>query len=334
MSSNERPCMFIEFPTTIYIVVPWPNTYRGLFREDHANLGEAYALEVKKKIQAVHKEGRQIAGFICEPLMSTAGVITPPQNYLKHVYKLVREAGGVCIADEVQVGLGRVGDYYWSFQSYDVVPDIVTCGKPMGNGFPMAAVVTTTEVANSLACFESSFGGNPVSCSVGLAVLDVIQNEKLLSSAKCVGLVLLEGFRNIQPNHPMMGDVRGQGLIIGVELVTDKESRKPASEAAELLTYKAKQLRILVANEGPDKNVIVMTPPLCFNIDNARHVIQVIDKVLAEIERGTCPDQMSAQSDEGITELTIPLDIVSGVESYDDDDDDPHCKRARYEDMD
>jgi len=314
--------------------VSCPDTYRGVYREDTVNPAAAYANEVLNVIHNLRSKGRQIGAFMSEPLMAQGGVIKPPTNYLKYVYRYVRDAGGLCIADEVQVGLGRTGEY-WSFMTQDVVPDIVTCGKPLGNGYPMAVVVTTREVADCLGDFASSFGGNPVACTIGLAVLDVITNEKLLSSAKSVGKMLTEGFINIKSNHPMIGDVRGQGLVVGVELVTDKESRKPATEAAELLTYKMKQEKILMANEGPNKNVIVLTPPMCFTCDNARRVIHTFSKILSEIESGACPDQVNeGQRMIEPTALFIPMDVIGGTGQDDADDCDPSAKRARYEDLD
>ncbi|XP_069123550.1 5-phosphohydroxy-L-lysine phospho-lyase-like isoform X1 [Argopecten irradians] len=318
-------------------VVPCPDTYRGMFKEDSENPGLLYANEVKKVINKCKEKKRTISAFICEPLMTVCGVVVPPQKYLKYVYRYVREAGGLCIADEVQVGLGRVGERFWSFQVHDVVPDIVTVGKPLGNGHPMAMVVTTKEIADVLGEFSSTFGGNPVACAVGMAVLDVIRNEKLQASAKSVGKCLLDGFRAIQPKHPMMGDIRGMGMIIGVEIVIDKQSRKPAKQAAEILSYKLKEGKVLIANDGPDKNVMYISPPMCFTCDNARQVVQAFDLALAAIEQSTLESGITSLPDEQRM-LNIPLDILSsnldeGLDS-DSDGEGPNAKKARYEEMD
>ncbi|ESO87374.1 hypothetical protein LOTGIDRAFT_81966, partial [Lottia gigantea] len=262
-------------------VVSCPDTFRGKYR-DEQTAALSYANDVQTALLEIQRRDRGLAAFICEPLISNC-VVTFPKNYLKTVYRSVRDHGGVCIADEVQVGLGRTGEF-WGFQIHDVVPDIVAIGKPIGNGHPMACVVTSKEIADSLAEYGSSFGGNPVSCAVGMAVLDVIQNEKLQSAARSVGKCLIDGFQAIQSSHCMMGDVRGQGMIVGVELVMDKESRKPAKEAAEILCYRMKAENIIIAHDGPDSNIVILTPPLCFNCDNARRVIQAFDNILRSIE--------------------------------------------------
>jgi len=327
-------------------VTPCPDVYRGRHR-DEATACDLYVKDFSDTIQHVKENSRKIAAFIHEPIMSVAGAIVPPSGYLKQVYRLTREAGGLVIADEVGVGMGRTGENFWSFQNVglDVIPDIVTCGKPLGNGHPMAVVITTKEISNSLEEFSSGYGGNPVSCAIGLAVLDVIKNEKLLSSAKCVGRVLLEGFSNILPRHPMMGIVRGQGLVIGIEIVTDKSSRKPAKEAAELLAYKMKQQKIIIANNGPDKNVMTISPPLCFTVENARRVIRAFDECLTEIECGACPDQWESLNAgatpvtiKPIPPTTIPTAVVEGHHGGNgngvEDSETPVRKRARYEDLD
>ncbi|XP_046584769.1 5-phosphohydroxy-L-lysine phospho-lyase-like isoform X1 [Haliotis rubra] len=320
-------------------IAPCPDMYRGKYRDNTPNPEVAYADEILKLLQKAKAKGRKIGAFICEPLMGAAGVIVFPKNYLKLAYSYVREAGGVCIADEVQCGLGRNGEHLWAFQSQDVVPDIVTIGKPVGNGHPMSVVVTSKEIADSLGEFSSTFGGNPVACATGMAVLDVIQNEKLISSAQSVGKCLLEGFSAILPNHPMMGCVRGMGMLVGVEIVMDKESRKPAKEAAEILAYQMKEQRILIANDGEDQNVIVLTPPMCFTCDNARQVIQVFDKALRDIETGAVSVGLTQGGDNFTIAppLDVPLQVLSethGLSDEDDDSDDPALKRPRYEEMD
>ncbi|XP_064594469.1 5-phosphohydroxy-L-lysine phospho-lyase-like [Liolophura sinensis] len=325
-------------------VVPCPDVYRGMFREDTPDVGLRYANEALHVLQKAHEKGRPVAAFISEPALSLCGVIIPPANYLRTVYRAVREAGGLCIADEVQVGLGRTGEHFWAFQSQDVIPDIVTVGKPLGNGHPMAVVVTTKEIADSLDDFSSTFGGNPVACAVGLAVLDVIKNEKLMSSAMSVGKCLMEGFRAILPSHPMMGDVRGMGMLVGIEIVKDKISRKPAKEAAEILAYKMKEEKIIVAYEGPERNVIFLTPPMCFTCDNARRLVQTFHRVLETIERGALSAGLTTlePGHKPVDEpLDVPIHVLSEVEETplcmeedDSEDGQPRSKHARYEEMD
>lgn len=322
-------------------VVPTPSVYRSKY-QDSKNPGLLYADEVWTQISTAKTKGRKIAAFISEAVISAAGIVVFPPNYLSNVYRYVRENGGVCIADEVQSALGRCGEHFWAFQSQDVVPDIVTIGKPIGNGHPFAAVITTKEIADSLGEFSTTFGGNPVACAVGMAVMDVIENEKLMSSAKSVGKCLMDGFQAIMPHHPMMGDVRGIGLMVGVEIVMDKESRKPAKEAAEILAYKMKENKIIIANDGPEKNVMVMTPPMCFTLDNARRVVQVLDQALRDIENGAASVGLTTSpGDSGASvspAISVPLNVITDslgqVSDDDEEEDDLVTKRARYEEMD
>ncbi|KAL8587499.1 hypothetical protein ACOMHN_000905 [Nucella lapillus] len=327
-------------------VAPAPDTYRGKFKEDTVNPGLLYAKEVRDHINKAREKGREIAAFICEPVMVAGGVIVYPDKFLQHAYRYVRENGGVCIADEVQTSFGRSGEHFWSFQAHDVIPDMVTVGKPMGNGHPFAAVITTKEIADSLGEFSSTFGGNPVACAVGMALLDVIDNEKLMSSAKSVGRCLLDGFRAIMPQHSMMGEVRGMGMMVGVELVTGKQSRKPAKEAAEILSYRMKENKIIIANDGPDQNVMVLTPPMCFTLDNARRVVQIFDQTLREIEDEAVRVGLTSNNSDSlgtVPSVDVPLQVimesslsrVSDEEEAEEEEEDEHvAKRARYEEMD
>ncbi|BFZ17685.1 hypothetical protein BsWGS_20723 [Bradybaena similaris] len=322
-------------------VAPTPKTFRGKFDAGESNIGHLYANEVLKLIQKAKQNGREIGAFISEPIINRGGMVVPPENYFAHVYRYVRENGGVCIADEVQSGLGRCGQHFWGFQVHNVVPDIVTMGKPIGNGYPLAAVVTTKDIADSLGNFYSTFGGNPLACAIGRAVLDVIDNEKLVSSAKNVGKCLKDGFNEIWPQHPMIGDIRGVGMMIGIELVMDKESKKPASEAAEILAYKMKEKKIIVGIEGPDNNVVVLLPPLCFTTENARLVVQTFSEVLASIESGAV-SMGPANTEETLSGCaeTIPLNVLTDQhpsmfsDEMDEDHYDTMTKRARYEDVD
>ncbi|XP_076048169.1 ethanolamine-phosphate phospho-lyase-like isoform X2 [Oratosquilla oratoria] len=319
-------------------VLPLPDTFRGSYREADVHCGERYSLEAERIIQQAVLNNRQISCFISEPIVVNCGVIMPPRNYYTHLYGLIRDLGGVCIADEVQCGLGRTGEYFWAFQHYGVVPDIVTVGKPLGNGHPMAAVVTTREISDALGEYYSTFGGNPVACAIGLAVLDVIQNEKLVQSAKAVGKTLIENFQHLKTKHANIGDVRGMGLCIGIEFVMDKVSRKPARELTEAVIYRLKEEHhILVQAQGPDKNVITLTPPMCFNQQNARSLVQALDEVLSTNAHESSRQNLSFN--QGI-QFGNTGDVVSveALDSIDDEEDieGPEAKRARpsYDDID
>ena len=243
--------------------VPRPDPDRGSHRGAGEDAGHAYAEHVRQVCEHLAAEGRPPALFLCEPILGCAGQVVLPDGYLREAFGHVRAVGGLCMVDEVQVGLGRVGTHMWAFQTHDVVPDIVTLGKPIGNGHPLAAVITTPDAARSFANgmeYFSSFGGNPVSIAVGMAVLDVLEDEGLLEQARRVGSYLLDGFRAMGRRHPQIGDVRGQGLFIGVELV--EEQGVPASELTGWLIERVKADGILLSAEGPHQNVLKIKPPM------------------------------------------------------------------------
>lgn len=225
----------------------------------------------------------QTAAFICESLLSCGGQIILPDHYLHAVYKAVREVGGVCIADEVQVGLGRVGSHFWGFETQGVVPDIVTMGKPLGNGHPIGVVVTTPEIANSFNNgmeYFNSFGGNPVSCAIGLSVLEVIEDEKLQYAALTTGDYLKQKCEALQSKHAQIGQVRGLGLFLGVELVTERQKNTPAAELAQCVVNYMKDMGVLVSCDGPYKNVLKIKPPMIFNQENCDELVCAMDKAL------------------------------------------------------
>lgn len=270
-------------------VAPTPDPYRGIFQgEATPELGEKYALEVKKLIDQAHKDGRKIAAFISESMQGCGGQIVYPPNYLKEVYKYVREAGGVCIADEVQVGFGRAGKHFWAFESQGVVPDIVSLGKPIGNGFPIGLCITTPELSESFAAtgmsYFNTYGGNPVACAVGNAVLDIIENENLQQHALELGDYLKGKLVQLQTKHRLIGEVRGMGLFIGVELVTDQTTKEPATQEAKRILYKAKDRFVLISADGPHNNVLKIKPPMCFAKEDADHLCSVLDEALGEVE--------------------------------------------------
>jgi ethanolamine-phosphate phospho-lyase len=267
-------------------VVNVPDTFRGAHR-DWSTAGHLYANEIADVISKVKQQGRDgVAAFFAESIQGCGGQIPLPPNYLKEVYEHVRKAGGVCVADEVQVGFGRSGDHFWAFESQDVIPDIVTLGKPIGNGFPLGAVVTTPEIAASFDKKEyfNTYGGNPVACAVGLAVLDVLEKEKLQDNAKQVGDYLKEQLQELKKKRPMIGDVRGLGLFLGVELVRDKDLT-PADAETHVVVEEMKNRGVLTALNGPYENVLRIKPPLCFNKSNADQFVKTLDEVLEWVER-------------------------------------------------
>ena len=266
-------------------VAPLADDYRGRYRRGDLEAGRKYAAHVKEILDLVHKQGRAVAAYIAETLPSVGGQIVFPSSYLEEVYRCVRAAGAVCIADEVQVGFGRLGTHFWGFKTQDVVPDIVVFGKPIGNAFPLAAVVTTPEIANSFNNgmeFFSTYGGNPVAGAVGLAVLDVLEEEHLQQHALEIGNYLLQGLRSLQEKYALIGDVRGSGLFLGVDLVLDRESRKPAPLQASYIVNRLRDCGILSGTDGPLHNVIKLRPPLVFTKSDADFFIQTLDAVLLE----------------------------------------------------
>jgi 4-aminobutyrate aminotransferase-like enzyme/Ser/Thr protein kinase RdoA (MazF antagonist) len=265
-------------------IVPMPDIFRGRYRDPHT-AGQLYANHIQEAIHQVQSKGRNIAGFIAESILSCGGQIVLPQGYLSAVYQMVRAAGGLCIADEVQVGFGRVGQHFWGFQLQGVVPDIVTLGKPIGNGHPLAAVVTTPAVAETFANgmeFFNTFGGNPVSCAIGRAVLEVIKTENLQDNAEQVGTHLRQGLLALQQDFPIIGDVRGPGFFQGIELITDPETQAPAAQQASHLANRMRQRGILMSTDGPLHNVLKIKPPMCFSQENADFLLENMRVVLQE----------------------------------------------------
>ncbi|MRG58194.1 aminotransferase class III-fold pyridoxal phosphate-dependent enzyme [Phyllobacterium sp. SYP-B3895] len=263
-----------------------PDTYRAPADWPADKIAQRYAESVAEQIASMRKAGKGPGVFLAESIPSVAGQVFLPEGYLREVYAMVRAAGGICAADEVQVGFGRVGSHWWAFETQGVVPDIVTMGKPIGNGHPMAAVVTTREVAasfNNGMEYFNTFGGNPVSCAVGLAVLDVIERDDLRGNALAMGNYLLERFRAMQARYEVIGDVRGQGLFLGIELVTDRKTKQPATELARKINNGARERGVLMGTEGPHDNVLKLRPPMIFNRANADLLIEVMEETFAAV---------------------------------------------------
>jgi 4-aminobutyrate aminotransferase-like enzyme len=267
------------------VKVPLPDPYRGPHRGMTPETGTRYAEYLDAAIAALDERGHGVAAFLCESLPGCAGQIVPPPGYLSEAWRRVRAAGGVCIADEVQVGFGRVGTHFWAFETQQAVPDIVTLGKPIGNGHPLAAVLTTREIARSFDNgmeYFNTFGGNPVSCAIGLAVLDVIRDEGLQRRALEVGRRLARGLDELSDRHPLIGDVRGAGMFLGVELVLDRETLEPAAQQAAYVVERLKDHGILLSTDGPLHNVLKIKPPLAFDATDAERLIATLDKILGE----------------------------------------------------
>ncbi|KAF3330583.1 alanine--glyoxylate aminotransferase 2 3 [Carex littledalei] len=256
-----------------------PDQYRGHFGTD----GEKYAKDVQEIID-FGTTGR-IAGFISEAIQGVGGIMELAPGYLPAVYKMIRNAGGLCIADEVQAGFGRTGKHFWGFESHDVIPDIVTMAKGIGNGIPIGAVVTTPEIAQVLTrrSYFNTFGGNPVCTAGGHAVLKVLEKEKLQENAHLVGSHLKDRLSELKEKHEIIGDVRGRGLMLGVELVTDRQKKTPAkAEIAHVLDL-MKDMGVLVGKGGFYGNVFRITPPLCFTKQDADFFVDVMDTALAKL---------------------------------------------------
>lgn len=262
-------------------IVPLPDAFRGLYRGE--NTGPKYAAHVQQQIEGMQAQGRNVAAFIAESIVSCGGQIDLPSGYLKEAYQYVRAAGGVCIADEVQVGFGRVGKTFWGFQLHDVVPDIVTMGKPIGNGHPLAAVVCTRAVADAFANgmeYFNTFGGNPVSCAIGKKVLDVIKEEKLQENAYQTGEYLKRRLQDLQKNSPVLADIRGEGLFLGIELVG--KNKVPLPQQTDYLANRMKDHKILMSVDGPQHNVLKIKPPMCFSMQNADTLVDTLAHILKE----------------------------------------------------
>ncbi len=262
-------------------IVPLPDSYRGLY--EGPNTGDSYASHIKTVLDGIVKMNRNVAAFICESIISCGGQIELPEGYLAKAYELVRGNGGICIADEVQVGCGRVGRSFWGFQLHDVVPDIVTIGKPIGNGHPLAAVVCTQRVANAFANgmeYFNTFGGNPVSCAIGNEVLRVIKDEKLQYNALQTGEYLKHELKVLKQKFPIIGDIRGQGLFLGFELVDG--NKNPLPEKTSYLANRMKAYGVLMSVDGKDNNVIKIKPPIIFSIENSNELLLRLYTVLNE----------------------------------------------------
>lgn len=271
-------------------VVRQPDLYRGPHREGNPEAVENYLGDVDRALGRMEGEGRRPAAFLAETCPSVGGQHILPRGYLAGVYDRIRAAGGLCIADEVQTGLGRMGDAFYAFVEHGVVPDIVVLGKPIGNGHPLAAVITTRAIAEAFDTgmeFFATFGGNTVACEAGLAVLDVLEEEDLQVRAARVGDRLVSGFRELAERHPAIGDVRGRGLFLGVELVLDRDRRDPATDLASRVKNGMRSRGVLIGTDGLDDNVLKVRPPMPFDRGDAGTLLDTLDEVLTQASSGS-----------------------------------------------
>jgi alanine-glyoxylate transaminase/(R)-3-amino-2-methylpropionate-pyruvate transaminase len=260
-----------------------PDLYRGPFGSDDPDAGKKYAEDVADLVR-FGTSGR-IAAFIAESIQGVGGTVVFPDGYLKHAYEHARAAGGLCIADEVQAGFGRTGTHFWGFETQGVIPDIVTMAKGIGNGCPLAAVVTTPEIAKTLATriHFNTFGGNPVSMAQGRAVLRVIEKEGLQANSLKIGAHLTAGFHRLAEKHSLIGQVRGLGLMLGMELVKDCTTKEPARDECAAVFEKSKDLGLLIGKGGLFGNVLRLKPPMCITEADADFMIETIDEALASV---------------------------------------------------
>lgn len=281
-SAYDNPDALATRPDWVH-VADVPNRFRGTYRGEHT--GPRYAADLGGDLDRLAAQGRPAAAFLCESVLGNAGGVLLPDGYLADVYARVRAAGGLCIADEVQVGFGRMGSSFWGFEQSGVVPDIITIAKPMGNGFPIGGVITSRRIADALATqgqFFSSAGGNPLSCRVGIAVLDAMAAEGLQENARVIGARLVRGFRDLAARHPLIGPVHGEGLYLGVELVRDRDSMEPAATEAAAICERLRELGVILLTTSERSNVLKIKPPLCLTADSADAVVAALDRVLTE----------------------------------------------------
>lgn len=276
--ANDRPG-WVE-------TVPPPNLYRGLYRHGDNDAGSKYAGHVDSAARLLNDRGKGLAGLMIDSIFDGNGSLVPPPDYLSEVYARVRTHGGLTIADEVQMGFARSGTHMWGFQAFGVEPDIVTMGKPMGNGHPMAALVTRRDIAAKLQAnggYFNTFGGNTVSAVVGNACLDVLWGENLQGNAARSGATMRAGLADLMERHEIVGHIQGRGLFLGVELVTDRTTRAPAKLAARWVRERMKSLGVLVSSTGPFGNIIKIRPPLVFSNADAARCLEALETALSEV---------------------------------------------------
>ena len=269
------------------VTVPVPDSYRGPYA-GHPQAADKYAAHLQEAIDTLHRRGLRPAAFIVDTIFSNEGLPTVPAGYLATAVDIVRKAGGLFIADEVQPGFGRMGSHFWGFEKHAVIPDIATMGKPMGNGYPVSAVVTSRGVIKAFARhshYFNTFGGTPVACAAALAVLEVIEQENLQANALDTGNYLLEGLRDLALGEPLIGDIRGGGLFIGIDLVRDKTSREPAAAETARAVNLLRQQGVLIGSTGKFDNILKIRPPLVFSKQDADFLLRKLSLVMSQLRR-------------------------------------------------
>nr|CAD7447241.1 unnamed protein product [Timema bartmani] len=295
-------------------VVPCPDMYRGPYSPNDPDAAEKHFQESKVVLDRVLARNGELGGLICEPVFVVHGVTIPPPGWLNKIYNYIHMHGGLVVADEIQTGMGRPGTHFWAFQTMGAIPDIITAGKPMGSGYPIAAVITSRRIANSLSAVYNNYHCSPVAAAMGLSVLDIIHSERLMNNAVVLGEQFMSLLKELRTRHIYIGDVRGLGLIIGVDIVCGRDSKKPSPELAEKISYRLKDQQVIVANEGESKNVLTFIPPLCLTLSDIANVITKLDKVLMELE------VVQLNDIQGIFREAQPQ--PSSIFHDDDDDDD------------
>jgi 4-aminobutyrate aminotransferase-like enzyme len=265
---------------------PIPDSYRPLGGLSGEALADAYAAHVQKAIDEFHAQGMKVAGILVCPDFANEGLLNVPPGFLEKAVAKVRQSGGVFIADEVQAGFGRSGKHFWAHQWYDVTPDIVTMGKPMGNGHPLAGVVARPDMIEAFskeAMYFNTFGGTPVSCAVGMAVLDALEEDNLMQNAVATGAYVAEGLRKLQHKHELIGDVRDLGMFFGVELVQDRSTKAPAKAEARRIINLMREKGVLISTIGVHDSILKLRPPMPFQIEHADLLLHTLDEVLAQM---------------------------------------------------
>ena len=259
-----------------------PNAYRGVHGPEVAPYLDEIELAINLETSGA------LAGMIIEPVQGYGGIVTMPQGYLSGAFERVRAAGGVCVVDEVQSGFGRTGDHFWAFEGHNVIPDIVVMAKGIGNGFPLGAVVAQKHVSESMSekfCFHT-YGASPVSCAAGRASLQVMQQEGLQENARVVGAALLERLTDLQTQHPAIGDVRGCGLMLAIEMVKNCQTKEPDPETTAAVFEHARDHGLILSKSGPHRSVLRFVPPLCLSLNDVDAITDGLDASFTAVERG------------------------------------------------
>jgi len=272
------------------VTVPTPDSFRGLYADDTL-AADKYAAHLHTAIETLAQRGHRPAAFIVDTIFSNEGLPSVPAGYLQKAVDIVHEAGGLFVADEVQPGFGRLGTHFWGFDSHGIVPDIATMGKPMGNGYPISALVTSADVIEPFrrnSHYFNTFGGTPVACAAALAVLDIIEKRDLQAKALETGNYLMDGLRELASNNPIIGDIRGTGLFLGIDLVRDQNTREPATGETNRAVNLLRNQGVLIGSTGQFDNILKIRPPLVFSKENADLLLRKLKIVLDRLSDEAC----------------------------------------------